>query len=123
MRPSRAEARQESRGRAEAEAKIMRPSRGRGRKFEAEPSQGSWVTEAKPRRDRLENCLEAAWSRDSCLEDYISVVRYAHLRLNISFGILGAYTVVISLVKSQNFKHICTDLWLLVSKYELYKAC
>jgi len=49
----------------------MRPSRGRGRKFEAEPSQGSWVVEAKPRRDSLKNCLEAASSRDSCLEDYI----------------------------------------------------
>ena len=60
---------------SQAKARITRPSRGRGRKFEAEPSQGSWVTEAKPRRDRLKNCLEAASSRDSCLEDYISGVR------------------------------------------------
>jgi len=30
------------------------------------------VAEAKSRRDRLKNCIEAASRRDSCLEDYIS---------------------------------------------------
>jgi len=31
------------------------------------------VAEARPRQNRLKNCLKAASSRDSWLEDYISV--------------------------------------------------
>jgi len=57
-------------------------SRAKNHDAEPRPWQKVWgrakplrqmVAEAKPRRDRLKNCLEVASSRDSCLEDHISV--------------------------------------------------
>ena len=61
----RAEARRYLPDRAKTEAETMRQSRDSKVETEARPC------EAEVRPSQLKNCLEAASSRDRCLEDYI----------------------------------------------------